>query len=305
MKVNPARLASALLLISSPFMTWVTIVSVVIYQGVIVFGTAAQSNLMMISAQQLGANVSAFTAEASTLAMVLLVASGFAVIKAPRLGVPLGVAAVASYLIPMYSLFGQTDMGLQETFISPGIGLFVSGAGVVLGAVSHLSKPNTPRALVASMKTGAGLVGLGVPLAVTGLVLDVSNHIALGQLPDFIGQMPLEQFLHLGLVSFVGATLMVFALKGHSAGSRYLLVASVGALALLSADAAYSSYIGSLHEFLGHNPTETALHLSVYYGIALTAIGGFLGLRNAKSPPVRFGRNLGKLLISFRGINTQ
>ncbi|HZW85352.1 MAG TPA: hypothetical protein VFE91_05565 [Nitrososphaerales archaeon] len=274
--VNPARVVSALLLIASPFLTWITIVSVVLYNGAIIFGTAAQSDLMMVSSQQLGTGISAFAAGASTLAIALLIVSGVVMLKSPKVGVPLGAIGLAAYVIPMYAIFGDTTNGFQQTFISPGIGVFVAATGVVLGSLSFFTKPDTLRALAASLKTQRGLASFGVPLAVAGLVLDVTNHTVLGQLPDFIGQIPIEQFLHLGLVAVVSSLLVLLAL-GKRVETKYLLGVSIAALALLSADAVYSTYTGNLHDFLGHNLTETALHLSVYYGIALTAIGGLFG----------------------------
>jgi hypothetical protein len=105
--------------------------------------------------------------------------------------------------------------------------------------------------------------------------LDVLNHASLGQLPDFIGLVPLAQVLHLGLAVGVVSMLTVVIMRGP-AGKRYILVLSTATLVLLGADALYSFSTGDLHDFLGHNLTETILHLAVYYGVALTLISNFI-----------------------------
>lgn len=276
--VNPLRVSSALLLALSPLTTWITIVSVVVYQGVIVFGAAAQSNLWMVSTQQLGTNISPLAAASSVLALLLVIASGLAMLKSAKLGVPLGIAGMAAYLLPIYPVLGETTAGLQQTFVSPGIGFFVAGAGVLLGSISSLSKPGTVGSLLRSLKTQEGLSKLGVSVSFMGLTLDVANHTVLGQLPDFVGSVPIQWFLHLGLTVAISTLLVALALGRRFSTRNYLFALSIVTLLLLGGDAAYSVSSGNLHDFLGHNLTETVLHLSVYYGVALTAIGGFIGM---------------------------
>lgn len=257
-------------------MTWITIVSVVIYQGVIVFGAAAQSNLLMVSSNQLGTNISATGTAGATLSVLLLLASGVAMLKTPKLGVPIAALGLAAYLVPFYPAFGSDILGLQQTFISPGIGLFVAGTGIGLGSISSLTKPESAGSLTHSLRTRQGLSKLGASLGAVGLTLDVANHTALGQLPDFIGSTPVEQTLHLGLVAGVGSILVVTALGSRLGSQRYLFALSAATLLLLGIDSASSLTTGNLHDFLGHNLTETLLHLSVYYGVALTTIAGLI-----------------------------
>lgn len=269
------KASAALFLILSPFLTWITVVSVVVYQGAIVFGWAAQSDLLMVSSNRLGTNISDLAATGALLSMVLLIAAGIAMLKSARLGVPIAMVGLAAYVVPIYSVFGTSEFGLEQTFISPGIGLFVATTGVALGSLSFLSKPGTLASLAQSLRTRRGLSKFGVSMGVVGLSLDVTNHTVLGQLPDFIGSNSAEWVLRLGLVAAVALLFVILAL-GPRLGARYLAAVSFATLALLSADAIYSMSTGNLHDFLGHNLTGTVLHLSVYYGAALTAIAALI-----------------------------
>ncbi len=274
-RINPLKVASALFLIISPFMTWITIVSVVIYQNIVVFGAAAQSNLLLVSSDQLGTNISPSAIVGATASILLLVFGGLAMLKSAKLGVPIAAAGLLAYLVPFFPMFGSATSGLEQTFVSPGVGLFVAGTGVVLGSISPLTRSESASTLFRNVKTARGLSTLGVSIGTIGLGLDVLNHSALGQLPDFIGLGPTEQVLHLGLVAGVLSMLIVLVMKGP-AYNRYLLALSTATLLLLGSDSVYSLSAGNLHEFLGHNLTETVLHLSVYYGVALTLVGSLL-----------------------------
>lgn len=276
-RVSPLRVASALLLLISPFLTWITIVSVVVYQGVIVFGAAAQSSLMMVSADQLGTNITSMAIEGATFSMAFLILAGLAMFRTARLGVPLAIAGLFSYLLPFYQTFGTQTAGAEQTFISPGIGFFVAGMGIVLGLASPADRPESVAKLIHSLRTSQGLSKLGAFSSSVGLSLDVMNHAALGQLPDFIGQTLIQQSLHIGLVAGVSLYLFVVVLGVRSRLEGRLMMISAATLVLLGADAVFSIYTGNLHDFLGHNLTETVLHLSVYYGVALGLIAGFLG----------------------------
>lgn len=274
-KMNPFGGASALFLIVSPFLTWITIVSVVTYQGVIVFGTATQSNLLMVTSSQLGTNISDTASSSAAFSIVLLLIAGIVMLKSSRFGVPIGVLGLAAYVIPFYRVFGSQTSGLQQTFISPGIGFFVAGTGVVLGSISLATKARSPASLVAALGTRMGLTKLGVSSSVVGLSLDVANHTALGQLPAFIGFGLLQYILHLGLVAAVASTMALTIIGGKYSNRTNLSFLSAATLLLLGLDAAYSISTGDLNDFLGHNLTETVLHLAVYYGFALTLIANF------------------------------
>ncbi len=127
----------------SPLMTWITIVSVVIYQNVILFGAAAQSNLLMVSSDQLGTNISSTAATGAAASALLLVLGGLTMLKSAKFGVPIAAIGLLAYFIPFSPMFGSATSGLQQTFISPGVGFFVAGTGVVLHAAGAgvLPKP--------------------------------------------------------------------------------------------------------------------------------------------------------------------
>jgi hypothetical protein len=115
-------------------------VSVVIYQNVIVFGAAAQSNLVMVSSDQLGTNISSTAAAGADVSVVLLVFGGLAMVKSAKLGVPIAAAGLLAYMVPFFPMFGSATSGLEQTFVSPGVGLFVAATGVVLGSISPLTR---------------------------------------------------------------------------------------------------------------------------------------------------------------------
>jgi len=266
------RISSSALLLISPFLTWFTIVSVVLYQGVIVFGTAAQSSLLMVSSSDLGTNITTAEATLATLSMVLVFLGGLAMLKSAKIGVPVAAIGLVAYIVPFYQLFGTQTAGLEQTFTSPGIGFFVAGTGIVLGSISTLTKPGSIHSLYRALKTRQGLSKVGISVSSVGLSLDVVNHAVLGQLPDFIGLTTTEIFLHLGLAALV-VLMFLSVISSKYRAYTYLPYLSAATLSLLGVDAATSTYSGTLHDFLGHNLTETALHLGVYYGVVLTVIG--------------------------------
>ncbi len=194
----------------------------------------------------------------------------------------MAVAGLLAYLLPFYSIFGSQTSGFEQTFVSPGIGFFVAGMGIFLGIVSPADRPECLSTMVHALHTCEGLSKLGAFFTSVGLALDVLNHWALGQLPDFIGLTTAEQFLHWGLAAGVTLMLVLTTLRSRVSGDRYFIFISAATLALLGADAVYSGSTGNLHDFLGHNLTETVLHLSVYYGVALATIGGLLGLDKSR-----------------------
>jgi hypothetical protein len=276
LRVNPLRAASALFLILSPFMTWITIVSVVVYQGVVVFGAAAQSDLLMVSSDQLGTNISSSALAGALSSVALLLVGGTLMLKSAKVGVPVSALGLLAYLLPAYPMFGGQSSGLEQTFISPGVGFFVAGTGVFLGSLSLFTKSEPAASLLRTLKTREGLSKAGVFVGTIGLSLDILNHTALGQLADFIGLTPVEQALHLGLLAGVASLLAVVAAGNRVNAGRYLFPLSAATLLLLGADAAYSFSTGNLHDFLGHNLTETVLHLAVYYGVSTVLISNFL-----------------------------
>ncbi len=275
-KLNPFQGASALFLILSPFLTWITIVSFVVYHGVAIFGTAAQSNLLMVSSQQLGTNISFTAAAGALLSVILLVAGGIGMLRSAKVGVPLSVAGLLAYLVPFYPMFGTTTFGLQYTFVSPGIGVFSAAVGIGMGLLSSASKAESLSALASGIRSKRGLSNLGVSIGVIGLTLDFLNHFALGQTLNFVGLDIAEQTLHLGLVAGVASLLIVVAFGMRAQRQKWLFGISIATLSLLGADATFNIVNGTLHEFLGHNLTETVLHLAVYYGVALVTVSNFL-----------------------------
>lgn len=274
--LNPLRLTASAFLILSPFLTWITIVSVVVYQKVIVFGSAAQSTLLMVASDQFGTNASGLALTGAIVSILLLVTGGFLVLRSLRLGLTLSIAGLLAYVFPFYPLFGSESNGLQLTFISPGIGVFVAGTGVLLGVASTLTRSEPVLVLLQSVRTRRGLAALGASIGTIGISLDALNHAALGQFSDFIGLTPFEQLIHIGLIAGIASTLALVLVKRNGSPGPLLFVISGATLSLLGVDSVNSYLSGNLQDFLGHNLTETVLHLSVYYGVAFAFIASLL-----------------------------
>ena len=270
-------IASAIFLIASPFLAWVTIVSVVVYQGFGIFGTATQSDLLGVSAGRVGTDIPAAASVIALVLIIALVAGGLLMLRNPKAGLAVSGIPTLVLVTVISPIFGGNTSGLESTYVSPGIGLFTTFAGLALGAVSFRSASRPLSLHLDSLRTMKGLSTLGSFVSSVSLSLDVTNHLALGQLPEFIGDGPTEQFLHLGLVAGVAATAALVLLRHHLSSDFYLLSASLATLGVLGLDAALSLYVGTLHEFLGHNTIETALHLPVYYGVALMMVARLIG----------------------------
>ncbi len=275
-KVNPLQVASAFFILLSPFLTWVTIVSVVIVQNFAVFGAASQSNLLQVSSQQIGTNISDSAAVEALLSAILLGVGGLITLRSLKVGLPIAALGLLSFLVPFYPMFGASALGAQQTFISPGIGFFLAAVGTGIGVISPATRTQSTRVLIHQLKRGESLAKVGVFVGSVALTLDFFNHLVLGQLPAFVGFGLVAETLHLGLVLGVAAALFVVVLGKRVARDEWLTMAGVGTLVLLGIDASYNLLTGNLDAFLGHNSTETVLHLSVYYGVALLVVSRFL-----------------------------
>ncbi len=275
-KVNPLQVVSAFFILLSPFLTWLTIVSVVIVQNFAVFGTASQSNLLQISSQQIGTNIPDSAAVEALLSAILLGVGGLVTLRNLRVGWPISALGLASFSIRFSPMFGASAFGAQQTFISPGIGFFLAAVGTAIGVISPATKTETTRVLIHQLKRGESLAKVGVFVGSVALTLDFLNHLALGQLPAFVGFGVVGQTLHLGLVVGVAGALLLVILGKRVVQDEWLTIAGVGTLVLLGIDASYNLLTGNLEAFLGHNSTETVLHLSVYYGVALLVVSRFL-----------------------------
>ena len=276
-RINPLRAASAVFLMVSPFLTWVTIVSVVLYKGAAIFGSAAQSDLLMVSSRQLGTNITPSAALSAGVAIIAFLVGGILMFRSVRLGAAVSLGGLLAFLVPFYPLFGLTYYGIEFTFISPGIGFFTAATGLILGLASSKVASRPPRDLFHALRTSKGLSALGASIGALGLSLDVLNHYVLGQIGEFISAGPVDEILRLGLIAAV-ASIFVIVLAGGPLMKKPLLVLSLGSLGLLGFDLLNSFSTGDLSEFLGHNLTETILHLAVYYGVALTSVGSLVGL---------------------------
>lgn len=276
MTVKPLALFSAFLFILAPFLTWLTVLSYVVIRGLLFPEFALQSNLWQIAGGNAGIPVTQTFAMLSLVAAALTIVGGLFCLRFGKVGVIASSTGLASFLSTSFSLFGNNQTGSTLLITSPGIGVEMVIVGIVVGTVSIRTQPQTIELLFASLRTREGLAKTGLFLALVSLTLDGLNHIALQQLPAFLGVTLAEEVLHLGFILSMISLAGLFAFRRKLAEGEWpkRLIASTFLFLLL--DGAYHTYAGQILIFFGHNTTEAILHIVTYYGVALVIIGIFL-----------------------------
>ena len=291
-RVNPLAIASSALLLLSPFLTWVTLVALVIVNGVLITGFAVQSNLWDLANSKAGLPLHQFMATSSIISFIFLIIGGLTSLRKMFIGLVVASLGFTIFVASSYNIFGYTQNGVTSAYISPGIGFFVALIGLITGGVSmnqKIAKKNTIRILVQSLKTGQGLLKAGLFVSIVSIVLDGLNHAALGQLADFLGsRSSLEMLLHNGFyislaVLAIGFAVIAFQKKNKEENENYglfFLISSiliVAAVNFLISDALLHSLNGGgFEKFIGHNSVEITLHIMGYYGVVLLILGRFI-----------------------------
>jgi hypothetical protein len=273
-KINPLQVATSVFLFIAPFLTWVTVVSVVVFRGVVLTGFAAQSTLWDVAGSNAGLPISQAVPSSAFYAALLLILGSLVVLRRTKLGLVIATLGLVLFAITSYQLFGKTQDGSTITFVSPGIGFFVASVGIVLGAVSNYFKKQPIGILLKSLRTREGLIKAGLFLSVVPLVLDGLNHGALGQLTAFLGRNFTEKGLHVGFFVSLASILALVTLRKSFDFTFYVPRLVIIAFLFLTLDAVYHALLGGgIQNFIGHNSVEILLHISTYYGVALIVIG--------------------------------
>ena len=262
-KVNPLRIVSAILLVVSPFLSWIT---------VSFFGLTVESTLVDISRSDVHLQVPENLALISTITAIVLILAGLAQLKTAKIGLPLAVVGLVPYLYASSSVYGA-PVSVIPIIIAPGLGLLISLASIVIGAVSLRVQPQTLDVMLQKFKTRQGITGVGLFLAAVALSLDGLNHAGQRELSSFTGIGIVEPIFHIGFILSITLLTILFSLRKRWASiqANTLIVGVAFMLVLL--DAAYHLSTGEVSGFLGHDPTELLLHASAYYGTAFLVIG--------------------------------
>ncbi len=275
-KTNPLLLTCSVFFFLAPFLTWMTVLTLVIVKGFVVTGFAVQSNLWDIANLQAGIPVTKNLALSSLAAAILLILTGLTILKDARIGLPIATAGLTIFAIASYPIFGKIQNGLATAFISPGIGFFLALVATILGVISTQFENRPIGILARDLRSKEGLTRMGLFLAAVPLLLDGLNHAALGQFSDFLGSTATEQTLHLGFMLSIVSLLIAVAVHQRVNVNAWVPRIAVMTFIFLISDAIYHALTGEIQAFIGHNSIEIVLHIAIYYGVALVMIGRVL-----------------------------
>ena len=265
-KVNPLRIVSAVLLIISPFLSWITVSA---------FGLTAQATLIDVTQSTVPLQIPTNLPIVSLLAAALLVLGGMILFKAPKIGLPIAGAGILAYLSLSYTLYGSPT-SVIPIVIAPGIGLLTALVSIGIGTVSLRTPSQALNECIQKAKTRQGLTVIGLFVASVSLTIDGLNHTAQRELSAFIGTGLVEPIFHIGFVTSIFLLAVLFSVrrKWGSIQVNSILIAS--AFAFIMLDAAYHLSNGEVSGFLGHDAQEMLLHISTYYGAAFLLVAQLL-----------------------------
>ena len=262
-RINPLRIVSAVLLIISPFLSWVTVSA---------FGLTAQATLIDVTQSIVPLQIPQNLPMVSLFATILLILGGMILLKAPKIGLPIVTAGIAAYISVSYILYGSPS-SVIPIVIAPGIGLVTATVSVAIGTISLRVHSQALNEYFLKIKTRPGITAAGLFIAITALAIDGLVHTGQGELSSFIGTGLIEPVFHIGfLISIILVTVFFLVRKKWiSTPVNPIIVAAAFAFVLL--DAAYHLSTGEISGFLGHDSTEMMLHVLAYYGTAFLLIG--------------------------------
>ncbi len=262
-RINPLRIVSAVLLIISPFLSWITVSA---------FGLTAQATLIDVTQSSVPLQIPQNLPSVSLFAAILLIMGGIILLKMPRIGLPIATAGILAYLSVSYNLYGSPS-SVIPVVIAPGIGLVTATVGIAIGTISLRVHSQALDEYFQKIKTRQGITAAGLFIATTALSIDGLNHAGQGELSSFIGTRTIEPVFHLGFLISILLVTVLFQVrkKGTSTPVNSIIVAAAFAFVLL--DAAYHLSTGEVSGFLGHDSAEIMLHVLAYYGTAFLLIG--------------------------------
>ncbi len=262
-RINPLRIVSAVLLIISPFLSWVTVSA---------FGLTAQATLIDVTQSIVPLQIPQNLPVVSLFAAILLILGGVILLKAPKIGLPIATAGILAYLSVSYILYGSPT-SIVPIVIAPGIGLVTATVSVAIGTISLRVRSRALNEYFLKIKTRQGITAAGVFIATTALAIDGLVHTGQGELSSFIGTGTTEPVFHMGFLIMIILVTVLFLVRKKWTSTPVNSITVAAAFAFVLLDAAFHLSTGEVSGFLGHDSTEIMLHVLAYYGTAFLLIG--------------------------------
>src|SRR5256885_14885803 len=136
LKVNLLSLVCSALLLVSPFLSWINMVSLVVWNGTLLTGFAIQANLLDIVNQHAGISLSQNIVFSSQLSLVFLIVGGLVSLKKAKIGLLIATFGLMTFVLESHALFGNEQNGPIITYNSVGIGFFVAMTAILWGVFS-------------------------------------------------------------------------------------------------------------------------------------------------------------------------
>jgi hypothetical protein len=263
LRISPLSVVSAVLFIVAPFLSWISLST---------FGITENSTLVDVARSDVPLNIPQNLPFASLIAMILLVAGGFVILKSLKIGLPTATVGLAIFLYVSYGLFGS-PVSVIPVVIAPGIGLLAAIVSAAIGTVSLRIPGQEFQSYVQKIKTREGLTVAGLFMASMALLLDGLNHAGQQELSEFIGRGMLEPIFHLGFITSISLLVVLFSIRKKFVSKLTNTILVGTGFLFIILDAAYHISTGEMSGFFGHDSTELILHVSAYYGAALLLIG--------------------------------
>lgn len=231
------------------------------------FGYVSGSDLWQIARSQTSFPIGQSTPSAAFYTSFLLIVSGIIILARPKLGLPIAAGGVLLFGVDSYSSFG-TFPGVIPVSILPGLGFFLGCLGIIIGIGAARADARSVICLFNGLRTRAGFGQVGILVTSVFLTADGWSHWSTGEFSAFLGTTLLEGLIHRAFMLGAVFLLMIFLVQKDiflRKTGAVLVIATFGALLL---DAFYHVTIGSIVEFVGHDPSEALFHGLTYYGIA-------------------------------------
>jgi len=266
LRVNLLSILSSFLLLIAPFTNWIVLSG---------FGISVGSSLWDVATYHTNFLVSMRQASFALYSGILLVSSGILLVKSTRFGLLIGSAALATFTLESYSMFGTFGSGLL-VLILPGVGFLLAFFGLLVGVASHWTKPMRISDDLPMLATRKGLTYAGLLVGSIAFATDGWVHWSTGHLSAFLGSTPYEETFHVvPWISLIILLAMLFVPKQLISGRLGSIVVLAGFTAVIL-DAAYHTSTGSVASLLGDSPGELLLHALAYYSMASLMIARFL-----------------------------
>jgi len=262
-RINPLRIVSAILLIISPFLSWITVSA---------FGLTAQATLIDVTQSIVPLQIPQNLHSVSLVAAILLILGGMILLKAPKIGLPMATAGIIAYLSVSYILYGS-QTSVIPVVIAPGVGLVTSTISVAIGTISLRVHSQAWDEYFQKVKTRQGITAAGLFIAATALAIDGLVHTEQGELSSFVGTGTIEPVFHLGFLISIILVIVLFLVRKMWASTPVNSIIVAAAFAFVILDAAYHLSTGEVSGFLGHDSSEVMLHVLAYYGTAALLVG--------------------------------